>query len=270
MLNSIIIQDDKQPVNSETQSPWPVAENAVEFPGTIWLDVTDRKKVIHRYLYPLKVYLAGLLSRFPDSRNEADDFLQDFITEKILQPGWLEKADPGKGKFRDFLKSSLRNSVVGEIRRREAEKRGGKTSSVPFEELEQEVAGPGEPCSDSFDLAWLQTVLAETLERMEKACEVSENQHLWRIFQARMVQPILEGTRAPAYEELVARFGFKSPAQATNALATAKRMFARHLRDVIAQYETGDQAIRAELDAFRVFLDKAGPASNQKKTQMTS
>jgi hypothetical protein len=181
----------------------------------------------------------------------------------------LEKADPGKGKFRDFLKSSLRNSVVGEIRKRDAEKRGGKTNSVSYEELEQEVAGP-EPYSDSFDLAWLQMVLAETLERMEKACEISENGHLWKIFQTRMVQPILEGTKAPAYDELVARFGFKSPAQATNALATAKRMFARYLRDVVAQYETGDQAVRAELDAFRVFLDKTAPHPNQKKTPTAS
>jgi RNA polymerase sigma-70 factor (ECF subfamily) len=254
-------------MNSDTQTPWPVTENAVEFPGTVWLDVTDRKKVIQRYLYPLKVYLGGLLSRFPDSRNDAEDYLQDFISEKILKPGWLEKADPGKGKFRDFLKSSLRNSVIGEVRRREAEKRGGKNNSVSLDELEQEVAGP-EPYSDSFDLAWLQTVLAETLERMEKGCEISENGHLWKIFQARMLQPILEGTKAPAYEELVERFGFKSPAQATNALATAKRMFARHLRDVVAQYETGDQAIKAELDAFRVFLDKSAP--NQKKHQTTT
>ena len=67
---------------------------------------------------------------------------------------------------------------------------------------------------------------------------------------------MLEGVAPVSYEFLVTEFGLKSPSQATNALATGKRMFARHMRDVIAQYETGDQAVRAEMDALRVFLGK--------------
>jgi hypothetical protein len=40
-------------------------------------------------------------------------------------------------------------------------------------------------------------------------------------------------------------------------------MFARHLRDVIAQYEQGDFAVRAEIDALSQFLDKLLPAANK-------
>jgi RNA polymerase sigma-70 factor (ECF subfamily) len=242
----------------DTQNPFPLPRSAAEFPGTVWLDVTDRKKVIHKYWAALRIYLVCLLARFPNHRNEADDLLQDFIMKKILQPGWLENADPNKGRFRDFLKSSLRNFVVGEVRTREAEKRGGKTSSVPLEDLEQELAGP-EPNADSFDIAWLRMLLAEALEQMERGCGASENQHVWRIFHTRIIQPALEGAEPVSYETLVAQCGFKSPSQATNALATAKRMFARHLRTVIAQYETGDQAVRAELDALQLFLSKLLP-----------
>ncbi len=175
--------------------------------------------------------------------------------KKILQPGWLELAKPNKGRFRDFLKSSLRHFLVGEIRKREADKRGGKNSVVALEDLEQELAGP-EPVSDSFDLAWMQMLLSDTLDQMQNACAASENLRVWEIFQVRVVRPALEGTTPPPYEELVARFGFQSPAQATNALATGKRMFARHLRAVVAQYEAGDKAVRAEIDALPTFLEK--------------
>ena len=242
----------------QTTHAWALRQSGAEFPGTVWMDVTDRKKVIHKYWSALRIYLVCLLARFPTHRNEADDLLQDFIMKKILQPGWLENADPGKGRFRDFLKSSLRNFVVGEIRNRAAEKRGGNNTAVPLEDLEQELAGP-EPLSDSFDMAWLRMLLAEALELMERSCGASENTHIWKIFQTRVIQPALEGAEPMPYETLVGQLGFKSPSQATNALATAKRMFARHLRTVIAQYETGDQAVRAELDALQLFLGKLLP-----------
>jgi RNA polymerase sigma-70 factor (ECF subfamily) len=203
-----------------------------------------------------------LLARFPDHRNEVEDLLQDFIMKKILQPGWLENADRTKGRFRDFLKSSLRNFVSGEIRRRDAEKRGGKSEAFSLDDLEQELAGP-EPSSDSFDNAWLRTVLTATLDAMERGCAVSESTHIWKIFQARVVKPVLEGAEPMPYDELVHQFKLRSPAQATNALATAKRMFARHLRTVVAQYETGDQAIREEITALRAFLGKMLPATTE-------
>jgi RNA polymerase sigma-70 factor (ECF subfamily) len=248
-------------MNLDQQNPWTAPTSAAEFPGTVWLDVTDRKKVIHKYWSALRIYLVYLLARFPTHRNETDDLLQDFIMKKILQPGWLENANPDKGRFRDFLKSSLRNFVVGEIRNRDAEKRGGKNPAVPLDELDQELAGPEQYSDsfDSFDIAWLRMLLAEALQQMERSCVVSENAQVWKIFQNRIIQPALEGSQPMPYEQVVAQFGFKSPSQATNALATAKRMFARHLRSVIAQYETGDHAVRAEIEALQLFLAKLMP-----------
>ena len=252
------------PMKTETKTVPEATPSSAEFPGTIWMDVTDRKKVVNRYWAALRLYLAGLLSRYPEYRNEAEDLLQDFIKEKILHPGWLEKADPNKGRFRDLLKSSLKNFVAGEMRKRETTKRGGNMPVVSLDELEQEIPAP-EPVSDSFDMAWLQMLLAETLERMKQGCSASENNHIWRIFDMRVLRPALQGVEPPPYETLVAEFGLRSPAQATNALATGKRMFARHLRAVIAQYETGDKAVRTEIESLRLFLDKLLPEESKKR-----
>ena len=250
-------------MNLDTQMFVRGTENPSEFPGTIWMEVTDQKKVIQRYWPALRLYLSCFLYRFPQYRGEAEDLMQEFILKKILQPGWLENARPEKGRFRDFLKSSLKNFVVGEIRNREAGKRGGDNPSIPLEDLERELAGP-EPPSDSFDIAWLRSLLGEALARMERGCAVSDCTHIWEIFQSRLLRPSLEGVAPLSYEELIAKFGLKSPAQATNALASGKRMFARHLRDVIAQYETGDQAVRAELDALKLFLATLGQSAERK------
>src|SRR5436190_771952 len=98
-------------LNPDTRVSPTSAQLGGDFPVTTWVEVTDRKKIVNQYWMALKTYLGGILSRFPEYRDEADDFLQDFIKEKILHPGWLEKADPNKGRFRDVLKSSLRNFV---------------------------------------------------------------------------------------------------------------------------------------------------------------
>src|SRR5438105_4275064 len=73
-----------QRMSLDTQTVGEVLQTPGEFPGTVWLDVTDRKKVIHQYWSALRVYLVCLLSRFPDYRNETDDLLQEFILKKIL------------------------------------------------------------------------------------------------------------------------------------------------------------------------------------------
>ena len=178
--------------NSDTHVSPASPQLSGDFPVTTWVEVTDRKKIVNQYWIALKTYLGALLSRFPEYRAEGDDFLQDFIKEKILHPGWLEKADPNKGRFRDLLKSSLRNFVTGEIRKREAAKRGGSSSLVPLDDLEQEIPGP-EPVSDSFDMAWLQMLLSETLEKMKQGCAASDSNHIWKILRCAFYGPHWRG-----------------------------------------------------------------------------
>src|SRR5713226_4051451 len=140
-MTGMMNQNAQNPFAAQDTRSAPATE-AAGFPGTIWVEVTDRQQVIQKYWSALRVYLVCLLSRFPDSAGDVDDLLQDFIMKKILQPGWLEMADPKKGRFRDFLRSSLRHFVGGEVRKRAADKRGGKNSAVSLDDLEQELAGP--------------------------------------------------------------------------------------------------------------------------------
>ena len=53
------------------------------------------------------------------------------------------------------------------------------------------------------------------------------------------------------------RFGFDSPAQAYNALATSKRMFMRVLRSVIGEYARSDREIDVEIEHWKAILCRA-------------
>ena len=101
--------------------------------------------------------------------------------------------------------------------------------------------------SDVFDVAWARELLGEVLRRMEAECDGARRREIWGVFESRILRPILDNAATLPYEQLVKRFGFRSPTQAANALVTAKRMFARTLRTVVSEYALGEQAVESEI-----------------------
>jgi hypothetical protein len=228
------------------------------FPRTDWADLgkaaqaeaAPLDRLIRLYWQPLKIYL---LTTFPNLREQADLLLQDFAEDKLLQDGWLRKADQNRGRFRDFLKTSLRNFVLNRLNLREA-----RNPAVPLEDLEHELPEP-EAASEAFDLAWARAVLSETLRRMEADCkdpagDQPRRRQIWELFRVRLVDPIFDGAPAPAYEELIERFGLRSPTDASNTLLSAKRIFKAHLNEVIKEYAGKDAATASEVKAIEEFL----------------
>jgi DNA-directed RNA polymerase specialized sigma24 family protein len=228
------------------------------FPRTDWANLGQAAKaeaapldrLIRLYWQPLKIYL---LTTFPNLRDQADLLLQDFAEDKLLQEGWLQKADQHRGRFRDFLKTSLRNFVLNRLNLREA-----RNPPVPLEDLEHELPEP-EAASEAFDLAWARMVLSETLRRMEADCrnpaaDQPRRTQIWELFRIRLVDPVFDGAPAPAYDELMERFGWKSPTDASNTLLSGKRIFKVHLNEVIKEYAGKDAATATEVRAIEEFL----------------
>jgi len=202
----------------------------------------------------------------------ADDLLQDFAAGKILKEGWLQKSDPRKGRFRDFLRKSLDNLVWSwwksrpeyrawlSRKQKGRSSRSGSETDIPIEvPLPDEQPAP-EPAAEQFNLAWAQAILAETLERMERDCkspprEQPRRGYIWEVFHCRILEPIFSDAKSTPYEELVERFGLQSPAEASNMLLSAKRMFSRHLNSVIAEYERHG-CERMELEELKGVLSR--------------
>lgn len=211
-------------------------------------DPEEFNRMILRYQNPLKIHL---LQCFPGLEGQAEEIVQDFCVDKILQEGWLNRADPARGRFRNFLKTSLTNFVINRLR---------KEARAPAS-LEATGFDPPaeERTSGLFNLAWAEAIVAETCRRMELACKTPlpgkpSRQLIWEVAKRRLLRPILEDLEPMDYEELVKQCGLKSPAQAQNLLATAKRMFRRQLFAVISEYEQDGQSALEEIQEFRHFL----------------
>lgn len=165
------------------------------FPRTDWVglgqaaqaDEARLDSLIRLYWMPLRVFL---MATFPSLKDQADVLLQEFAEDKILKQGWLGRADRSRGKFRDFLKTSLRHFVLDRLNRAES-----RRAPVSLDELERELPAPP-AASEEFDLTWVRAALAETLRRMEADCrdpsaDQPRRSYIWEMFQVRLIDPLL-------------------------------------------------------------------------------
>jgi RNA polymerase sigma-70 factor (ECF subfamily) len=218
------------------------------------------EELLRRYWPAMRAHLVAI-KRI--DAHDADDLVQGFIREKVLEGNLLSGADQSRGKFRTLLLTALDRYVVDQHRRRGARKRRFENGAA---ELEARHGAAG-AAADVFDVAWARASLQEALGRMRAECDAKGRADLWAVFEHRVVGEALGGTPSLPYEEMVQRYGFRSPAQASNALMTAKRMFARVLRSVLAEYTQGgdEQAVEEELRDLQRALEHgarhpAGPA----------
>jgi RNA polymerase sigma-70 factor (ECF subfamily) len=238
------------------------------FPSTHWSlvaraghDDTDVRRdalseLVRKYLPPLRIHLIGRRGIDP---HEADDLLQMFLVSQVLEKDLIERADPGRGRFRNYLLKAVERFVANSVREQPAIKRG-------LERVEPLERGPlpidPRPTpAESCEVAWAREVLERALLRMRNECEKSERPDIWGVFEGRVLAAAVESSKPVEYEELAIRFGFDSIAQAANVLVTAKRMFARALRSVVGEYEKDEADIDAEIAELWAALSLGGSST---------
>lgn len=224
---------------------WTLVEAAAD------TDSPQRRKalgeVLARYLPAMRSHLVNRKRVDP---NRADDLLQDFVLKKVFEYNLLGHADRNRGKFRTLLLTALDNFLRSSVR--------GKPAA-------SEIPEGADPASDapspdaSFDVPWGRQVIAQALEGMETECKTDNRPDVWGIFEARVLRPTLDGVAAEPYETIISRFKLQSPLQASNLLVTAKRMFERHLRQVIGKYAADDE-IDAEIADLAQILSNSAAA----------
>jgi RNA polymerase sigma-70 factor (ECF subfamily) len=200
-------------------------------------------ELIRLYLPALRAHLAGPLRI---DRHRADDLIQGFLADKVLEHNLIALANPNRGKFRTFLLTALERFVVDVHRHDSARKRAPDSRVLDVDNHADDVT-TGDTPSEAFDRAWAGRVLSEVMRRLRFECESSDRPHLWGIFEARMLLPITEGSPPPSHENLAKKWKLESPTQSANALGSAKRLFTRVFRDVVSEYAASEAEVDDEI-----------------------
>ena len=238
------------------------------FPNTHWslvrraggVDASDPEgrrealsRLLARYEPALKSYLR-LVRRMP--ANEADELLQAFVTDRLLEHELVARADQKRGRFRSLLLTSLNNFAAGQ--RRAAKVREAAT-------LEDEVVAAtgslGATPEAAVQAEWARALVRNVILAMKEECRRTGREDVWRVFEGRILAEVFEDRPVVGYEELARSLKLKSPTQAANLLVTAKRMYARLLRLAVAEYEREEADIETELAELQRSL--AGPAPRE-------
>jgi DNA-directed RNA polymerase specialized sigma24 family protein len=186
--------------------------------------------------------------------HEREDLIQGFVTRKILDQDIISRADRSRGRFRSFLLGAFQNYIRDELRKQNAARRappGGHL--LPLEEADGVSNGDREMERELRQI-WLRQTVAQAAASMQKTCTAEKREDVWSIFASRLLDPMLGGDEPEPYEVLVARLGLESPSQASNLLVTAKRMFARHLRQAVAETVSDPEQAEEELQELKKSL----------------
>lgn len=226
------------------------------FPSTIWTEVLSAGRVntkasvealntlLSKYARPLKGHL---MWRFGVTEEEAADLLHEFVHLKILQKHLLSRASRDRGSFRGFICESLRNFVADYYRDQNSQKRRPEGGFCSLEGFQSVIAEPSTP--DPSVGAWAEEILNQAIRLFRAECKRLKQPRLWKLFEARLLGPLLHGGETPSYTDLVEQLEFTSPGAAYKALNQAKQLFQECLERVVGEIAPGD--VRGEIQSLR-------------------
>ena len=200
------------------------------------------------YWFPLYAYVR----RRGHSEHDAEDIVQTFCLH-LQEKHAVAKADPGRGKFRTFLLSSLQNFLANEWDRASAAKRGGKFSFVAFDQLESKerdaLDAPDATSPEmAFDVRWARAIVDTALHRMREEAHAHGKGEIFE-----ELKTFLTVTDAGAYNAAATRLGIPLNAVKT-AIHRLRGNFRTVVRREVAQTVSSPNEIDEELRYLRSVL----------------
>jgi DNA-directed RNA polymerase specialized sigma24 family protein len=194
---------------------------------TNWCVVRDPEQFVLRYGPAINAYVSSLVR----DGVEADEVVQNFLL-KVVERGFLT-VDPRRGRFRDYLKVSVKNAVLSHYRARR-----------PRVAEESELAGLAVPAEAeaAADLEWLahwrQCLLDKAWRALDRHERASPGNLACTVLKAVAERPddTSDAQAARINVALAGRDGQSlTPAAFRKQLSRARRLFAETLLVEVAQ-----------------------------------
>ena len=232
---------------------WSIIEN-------VGLNDDDRNQamiglLLRKYWKPVYCYLR---SKGYDNE-QAKDLTQDFFHEVVLGRNLIQKADQSKGRFRSFLLIALNRYLITVRKGQAAQKRipKDKLISLDVEDLPELCITNSElTAEDSFNYAWVSSLLEEVIKEVEAKCHEDGKTVHWHVFYDKVLEPIMEKTEIPSMKEIRRRYGLKSESEASNMMVTVKRRFQTAMRNHLRNLVISEEHIDEEFSEIMKFLPK--------------
>lgn len=208
------------------------------------------EKLCLSYWYPLYAYLR----RSGHPPHEAEDLTQEFFASRIVTKRVLRDLQPGAGRFRSWLLTSLKNMVKNEWEKARAVKRGGTQPHFPLDFQSAEGRYEAEPSHDLtpeklYERSWAITLLQVTVDQLQEKYRGDNKAVLFD--ELKLFLPGEHSTRS--YSEVAARLG-KSEDSVKMAVSRLRQQYGQLLKaevkSMAANVGESDDELRALLSAL--------------------
>ena len=209
--------------------------------------------LIEGYWKPVYKHLRITWRLTPD---DAQDLTQGFFAD-AFQKSWLEKFEPGKARFRTFVRLCADRFVMNARQAASRLKRGGAAQTVPldFDGAEREIAArpPSAPpeAEEFFHQEFVRALFDNAVRAVRADCERSGRAIHFELFEKYDLVPADD----VSYARLAEQFDLTTT-QVTNYLALVRRSFREHALDALRGLCGSDAEFKREArDLFGMELD---------------
>ncbi len=199
--------------------------------------------LVEGYWKPVYKHLRLTWQLDPD---EARDLTQGFFTD-AFQKAWLERYEPGKARFRTFVRVCADRFVMNVRQSASRMKRGGGVAllSLDFDGAEREVAArqPAlalEP-DDVFHQEFIRALFERAVQDLRAECEAANRHVQFTVFERYDLAPEDEVSYAQLAHDLNL-----TTTQVTNHLAHARRRFRERALEALRGLCGTEQEFRRE------------------------
>lgn len=231
------------------------------FPTTHWSVIRGRmgeetgtavmksslEKLGHLYWKPI---YAHIRFRWNQTRQEAEDLTQDFFVW-LLESPFLRRAEPGHGKFRNFVRTQLDFFMMNYLRSERSLRRGGDRQIFSLDfggDPDQLLArASGVTPEEVLDYQWKHAILDHALERLRTGLLEDGKESIYEVF--RRYDLVDSAAERPTYAQMGEDLGV-SMAAIDNHLSMARKRLYRHIREIVAESVDTPEALREELELF--------------------
>ena len=200
------------------------------------------------YCYPVYAFIR----RRGYGRQDAQDLTQDFFVH-LLEKGALGRADPQRGRFRNFLLGALDHFLANAAERARSAKRGGGCQWVfldddAAEDRYQLAAPEGMTAEKIFAARWAAALVEATFARLREELESEGKGHLFEALQGFIV-----GGKDASYQQVADALSLTLGALKT-AIHRLRGRYRTLLREEVARTVATPVEVDEELRFLRAAL----------------
>jgi len=203
------------------------------------------------YWYPLYAYLR----HSGNSRHAAEDLTQEFFASRIVTKRIFQGIQPGAGRFRSWLLTSLQNMVRNEWEKEQAAKRGGQHPHFSLDLESAEGRYAAEPIHDLtpeklYDRSCATELLNLVADQIREKYRRDGKTDLF--IELKMFLPGEHSTRSHA--QVAARLG-KSEDAVKMAVSRLRQEYGRLIRAEVKKIVSSPGEVADELRYMRAVLE---------------